>query len=70
MQWHLGVLFFIEAVPYTQLSIGLFQTSSLVSSGFEVLSFTNHQSLSSPCTIPHHPLTSTWTITWKIPVSE
>jgi hypothetical protein len=28
-------------VPYTQLSIGLFQTSSLVSSGFEVLSFTN-----------------------------
>jgi hypothetical protein len=70
MQWHLGILFFIEAVQHTQLSIGVFQTSSLISSGFEVLSFTNLQSLYGTYIIPYYRLTSTWTITWKIPVSE
>jgi hypothetical protein len=62
MQWHLGILLFIEAVQHTQLSVVLFHTVSHISSAFEVLSFTNLQSLSIPCTIPHYPLTSTWNI--------
>jgi len=70
VQWYLGILFFIAALQHTQLSIVLFHTSYLISSGFEELSFTNLQSLSIPCSIPHYPLISAWTNTWKIPVSE
>jgi hypothetical protein len=70
VQWRLGILFFIGALQHTQLSIVLYHTSSLISSGFEELSFTNLQSLSIPCSIPHYPLISAWHTTWKIPVSE
>jgi hypothetical protein len=43
MQWHLGMLFFIEAVLHIQMSVVLFHTISHISSAFEVLSFTNLQ---------------------------
>jgi hypothetical protein len=62
-----NIVLYCRCATYTSEHF-FFQTASHISSAFEVLSFTNVQTLSSPCTIPHYPLISTWNITWKIPV--